>query len=407
MAVMKRTFQGLMIVLTLAIVAGGIVYAQDPLYWRRTVSLFTDTDPAYMNFEPTEKITGNGAYVLPVAVAAERTISSEALDDARAYAADFDSFALIVIHRGMVQTKWYAPGWGRDRITQSQSMHKSVAALMIGAAIDDGAIPSVETPVKTYITEWSGDARGDITIENLLVMSSGLEKFAFTLNPFAEKSSFKFLNSSDRLPHLLSAQQEWEPGGKFDYNDINAALVAVIVERATGKRYADYLEEKLWRPMGGQTAEVWLDREDGLAMTACCLLAPAMDWARLGVMVKDRGRINGRQTISAAWIDGMLTPSPQSDRYGYFTWLGYTWQPGSEESDAPHAQTEPFVSDDIIMFSGRGGQRVFISRLYDLVVVRLGPAGGAQPLKAGWDNSYLVNTLIRGIKADQCLLGFC
>lgn len=404
---MKRFFQIVLGLVLILAVAGGVLYAQDPLYWQRTARLFTNTDPAAMNFEPTEKITGNGAYELPVATEAERTITAEALADAELYAADFDSFAFIVVHKGQVQTEWYAPGWDRDRITQSQSMHKSVAALMVGAAIEDGAIPSVDTAVKTYLPEWQDDSRGDITIKDLMFMSSGLEQFPFTLNPFAAKSSFRFLNSSDRLPSLLSAKQEWKPGEKFDYNDINAALIAVIVERATGKRYAKYLEEKFWGPMGGQTAEIWLDSEDGLAMTACCLLAPAMDWARLGMMMKDRGRVNGRQIISADWIDEMLVPSPQSERYGYFTWLGYNRESEPETAGTEVSQSESYASDDLFMFLGRGGQRVYISPRYDLVVVRLGPANGMQPLKDGWDNAYLINTVIRGIKTQQCLLGFC
>ena len=139
--------------------------------------------------------------------------------------------------------------------------------------------------------------------------------------------------------------------------------------------------------MGGQTAEIWLDREDGLAMTACCLLAPAMDWARLGLMMKDRGRINGTQVISAEWIDAMLTPSPQSERYGYFTWLGYNWAPQPEETSMEIGQSEPFITDDLFMFLGRGGQRVYVSREHDLVVVRLGPHSGMTPLKEGWANA--------------------
>jgi CubicO group peptidase (beta-lactamase class C family) len=160
--------------------------------------------------------------------------------------------------------------------------------------------------------------------------------------------------------------------------------------------------------MGGQTAEIWLDSDNGLAMTACCLLAPAMDWARLGMMMKDRGQVNARQVISAEWIDAMLTPSPLSDRYGYFTWLGNDWETYRDHfSETEHTQSEPFMVDDIFMFLGRGGQRVFVSRQHDLIIVRLGPHTTMNPLKKGWDNAFLINTIIRAIERDSCLTGFC
>jgi hypothetical protein len=103
----------------------------------------------------------------------------------------------------------------------------------------------------------------------------------------------------------------------------------------------------------------------------------------------------------------MTRPSPNSRQYGYFTWLGYEWEQNPKTAVSEVSQSEAYAGDDIFMFLGRGGQRVFVSRLYDLVVVRLGPANGMNPLKGGWDNAYLVNTVIRGIKTEQCLLGFC
>jgi CubicO group peptidase (beta-lactamase class C family) len=126
-------------------------------------------------------------------------------------------------------------------------------------------------PLSRYLPEWRGDPRGAIRVADLLGMSSGLAQYRFTLNPFASDTSFRFLNSSDRSGVLLTTPLAWAPGSRFDYNDANAQLAGLVVERATGRRYADYFRERFWRPLGGQHAELWLDREGASAMTACCL----------------------------------------------------------------------------------------------------------------------------------------
>lgn len=373
-------------------------YWRDPLYWRRWFDTMTHLDPGYLNLAPLEEVPGSSEYPLPVAGEATLTIRAEALREAERYAARFDSFALIVVHRGVVQTEWYAPGWNRERLTHSQSMNKTVTALMIGAAIADGYIESEDDPVGKYLPEWQGDARGAMRIRDVLSMSSGLAQYEFTMNPFARDSAFRFLFSADRYPVVLGTPQEWAPGDRFDYNDVNAQLAGMIVERASGRRYAQYLSEKLWRSIRAPAARIWLDRDQGGAMTACCLLAPAMSWARLGVMLKDHGRVNGAQVFPDGWIEKMITPSPAYAGYGFFTWLGAGIDARRHAGDTELGQSESYLAPDLFMLIGRGGQRVYVSRSLDLVVVRLGPFNGYQPLKPGWDNAFLINAVVRGIE---------
>jgi len=344
-------------------------------------------------------VRSSNVHEIPVADNDLLTIAPQALRAAEAYAAEMDSFGLVVVHRGLVQTEWYAPGWNRDRLTQSQSMNKTVSALMMGFAIADGFVSSTADMVGAYLSEWRDDPRGEITIENLLVMSSGLSQSRFTLNPFAADSSFRFLFSRERAPVVLDTRLEWGPGSKFDYNDINAQLVGMIVERAAGKPYVEYLQEKLWQPLGGQHAEFWLDQEEGLAMTACCLLGSPVDWAKIGLMMKDGGRFNNHQIIPEQWIERMITPSGKFSGYGYLTWLGAGVMDDSPDTvEVERNQSERFLARDMFYLSGYGGQRVYVSRDEDLVIVRLGPFAGMQPLNPGWDNAYLLNTIIRGIR---------
>ena len=395
----KRLGQLLVLTLLAGFIYLNVDYWSDPVYWRRWWDIVTHMAPDHMNFSPTASVGSRTIYELPVADASALTISPDALRAAEEFAAGLDSFAFIVVHRGVVQTEWYGPGWSRDRLTQSQSMNKTVTAMMMGNAIEDGFVESVNDPIGKYLVEWQGDPRGDITIENLLYMSSGLAQYRFSLNPFAKDTAFRFLNSQDRAVVVLNTALGWAPGSRFDYNDINAQLTGMIVERASGKPYTQYLQERLWGPMGGQHAELWLDQENGLAMTACCLLASAIDWAKIGVMMKDGGRIDSRQVIPAEWLGHMIDPSPQYSGYGYLTWLGQgLMDEGPGKEGIERNQAEPFLAPDMFYLSGYGGQRVYIDRGNDLVVVRLGPFSGMQPLKPHWDNAYLLNTVIRGIR---------
>ncbi|MGI9307773.1 MAG: serine hydrolase domain-containing protein [Gammaproteobacteria bacterium] len=388
--------------LLLVLLAGfawfNVLYWQDTAFWRRWWDTVTHLEPDRLNLSPTEVIGPGAVRQLPVASGDSRTIDPAALQASVEYARRFDSFSLIVIHKGIVQLDWYNEGWNDQRLTQSQSMHKTVAAILIGIAIEEGLIASVDDPVGDYLSEWQGDARGAITLRNLMNMSSGLALPRFTLNPFATDTSFRFLFSQDRENIVLNTELAWQPGDHFEYNDINAQIIGMVVERATGRRYADYLGDKLWRPMGGAHAEVWLDREQGLAMSACCLLAPAMEWARLGVLLEAGGRRDGDQIIPAQWLAEMLTPSAGNAGYGLFTWLGAGMLEGQKEDVPDYGQSEPYLSDDTYLLLGYGGQRVFIAPALDIVIVRLGPFSGMQPLKDGWDNAWLMNTIIRGIK---------
>ena len=395
----KRFFQLLGLLCLAGFIYLNVNYWDDPIFWRRWWDTVTHLEPDHMNFSPTVRVQSSSIHELPVADRDMLTVAPEALRAAESYAAEMNSFGLVVVHRGLVQTEWYAPGWSRDRLTQSQSMNKTVSALMMGSAIADGFVSSTEDAAAVYLSEWQDDPRGGITIDDLLVMSSGLAQSRFTLNPFAADTSFRFLFSRERAPIVLSTRLEWEPGSKFDYNDINAQLVGMIVERATGKPYAEYLQERLWEPLGGQHAEFWLDQEGGLAMTACCLLGSPVDWAKIGLMMKDGGRFNDHQIIPERWIERMITPSARFSGYGYLTWLGKgVMDDSSGKAGVERNQSERFLAEDMFYLSGYGGQRVYVSRELDLVIVRLGPFSGMQPLHPDWDNAYLLNTIIRGIR---------
>ncbi|MEE4184254.1 MAG: serine hydrolase [Gammaproteobacteria bacterium] len=388
----------------LLVVAVTVVYWQDPWLWRNTVRFFASGDPTSVErLLPDEEITGDGSYVLPTAPPAELTVDPAALAAMQDYAAEFGSHALIVVHKGVIQTEWYADHWTATDLTQSQSMHKTLMAVFVGMAIADGLIASVDEPIGRWITEWADDPRGDITLRNLLQMSSGLAEYGFKLNPFSD--DLKWLNSGRSIePILRTPLADWEQGTRWSYNDINAELLGIIVQRVFGMRYSEVLQQRLWQPMGGERARVHTDSPGGRAYTSCCLAAPAMDWVRVGMLLLQDGVVNGRRLLPADWVAAMRTPSPAGSHYGYQVWLGYDDEPlGTGATDgrvgsSGAVATEPFTARDTWLLLGRGQQHVFIVPSAELVIVRLGPALGMQPIKPGFDVPRLPNLAVAGLR---------
>ena len=393
-----------LVVLLIVFVGMSSVYWDDPWLWRNYFGFFGSGSPTEVEaMNPDEEIRGDGSYVLPVAAAGERTIPAATIAAMHDYATEFGSHALITVHNGIIQDEWYADHWERDKLTQSQSMHKSLMGLFIGVAIEDGLIESVDEPVGKWVTEWEGDPRGEITLRNLMYMSSGLGQYEFTLNPFDD--GMKWLNSGRSIEAVLRTPlTDWEQGSKWDYNNINSELLGIVLERAYGIRYSQILREKLWLPMGGEVARIALDSPGNKAFTSCCLAAPAMDWVRVGMMFINKGEVNGNRIVSESWIDEMVKPFPNGDHYGYQVWLGAGDPPfGAEEygdnvGSSGAVVTEPLVAQDTWVTWGRGHQHVYIVPSLDLIVVRLGPALGRQPIKPGFDVPRLINIAVQGIQ---------
>ena len=380
-----------------------IVYWQDPWLWRNYVQFLSSGDTQSVELMVlSEEIYADGSYVLPVATDAERTISAASFDAMHAYAEEFGSHALITVHKGVIQDEWYADYWGRDLLTQSQSMHKSLMALFIGMAIEDGKIASVDDPLGMYLEEWADDPRGEITLRNLMYMSSGLAQYEFTINPFDD--GMKWLNSGRSIEAILRTPlADWEQGAKWDYNNINSELLGIVLVRLYDMRYSELLRKRLWAPMGGEVASIALDSPGNRAFTSCCLGSPAMDWVRVGMMLLGRGEVNGNRIVSAGWIDDMITASPMAGYYGYQIWLGYDdpiFPPGKSGGSSGAVADEAFLADDTYMTWGRGQQHVYVVPSEELIIVRLGPALGRQPIKPGYELAFFVNTVLRDLRNE-------
>ena len=388
-SLVKWTLRALLAVASLIVLFLLAVWIADPAVLRNAVFGPRMGDVVQLErMQPQETVSGVPRGELPSA--APDSIAPAGLAAAERYASRTESVALLVWHRGALRYEKYWPGFTADTRTNPNSGHKTVQGLLVGLAIADGYIKSVDEPASNWISEWRNDARRDITVKDLLQMSSGLE-----IPKFGRWTSTRITLGSDLPASVLGLQAEKPHGSEFQYSNANAQLLTLLIERATGKRYAQYLSERLWSRLGTGPAAVWLDREGGMPRGFCCLFATARDWMRVGLLVLDQGRVGAEQVVPEAWIKEMVTPARTNRNYGYQVWLGSP--PGRERiynkfSIATALHSEPFAADDVIYVDGFGGQRVYVVPSRELVIVRTGAA------KTDWDDAIIPNAILRALK---------
>jgi CubicO group peptidase (beta-lactamase class C family) len=178
-----------------------------------------------------------------------------------------------------------------------------------------------------------------------------------------------------------------EPGRRFDYNNVNFQVLGVVLEAATGRRYADYLSEKLWKPIGAGDAAVWLDREGGTARTFGYLFADPVDWARLGLLLLHEGEIQGKTVVPNVFVREMLKPSPTEQTYGLGIWL-------ADNEHQLRQEEASFAAPGVFYLDGRFKRRVYVVPSRELVIVRVGENA------RGWDEAALPNAVLKGLPPE-------
>lgn len=375
--------------LALLVMVGSGFYFSDPWLWKRYATSLQGLDVTKIAWRsPAEPVRGGDRRLSEGGV---HGISSDALREAVVYAEQTETYALLIHHRGVLVVERYWGGHGPNSRFDTASMHKSVMALLLGIAIDEGYIGSIDDPVGRYIEEWANDPRGEITLRQLATMSSGLLVEAFRPSPFSKGMRLVIGSNIDEL--ALSLPLEAPPGQHFEYLNFNAQVLGIALTRAVGMRYADYLSERLWQPLGAPETAVWLDREDGSPRTFCCLLASAPAWMHVGLLMLNEGRVDQQQVVPAAWLAEMTSPSSVNPNYGMQVWLGSPAsgsRPYNRQSTLVALHSEPYLVDDVVFLDGVGGQRVYVIPSAELVIVRIGKS------QMDWDDAVLPNALLRG-----------
>jgi hypothetical protein len=287
----------------------------------------------------------------------------------------------IVIRDDKLLYENYFNGYKRDSICVSRSVAKSFTSALVGIAIQDGLIKSVDDPIINYLPELKGQGFDSITIKNLLTMGSGI-RYRLRDLPWDEEALSYFYPDLTKL--LLSDLTIVEPPGQsFHYNDYNTLLLGLTLKRVTHQTPSEYLQEKIWKPLGMEYPATWsIDSDqDNLELAYVLLNARAIDFAKFGQLFLNKGSWNGKQIISERWVIESTTRDPNDNRpwetypkfrdnggyYKYF-WWGRTFGPDDYTFEA----------------QGLWGQYIFVCPKTKVVIVRTGSKwGGIGP--GGWN----------------------
>jgi CubicO group peptidase (beta-lactamase class C family) len=334
-------------------------------------------------YTPRERIQGGNRAKLPRAQPDEVGMTVDGLEEAAKLADAKNASALLVVRDGKIVLERHWRGHRPGDPTNSASMAKTITSLLVGIAVGEGAIPSVDEPAANWIPAWRGDERRKITLRHLLQMHSGLRPMGEYEEPFSDASYLALGGDMRYVVDNVSVIAE--PGTRFNYNNVNFQALGFVIQSATGKRFAAYLSEKLWLPLGAADASVWLDREGGAAHASGFIFADPEDWARVGLMLLHDGECNGRQIVPRGYLREMVRPSPTESVYGMGIWL-------ADNEHQAREQEHSFEAPGIFYLDGHFKQRVYIVPGEALVIVRVGENG------RGWDEAALPNAVLGALK---------
>ena len=264
--------------------------------------------------------------------------------------------AYLIIKNDSIWYENYAPGYSASSKTNSFSMAKSIVSALLGKAIMDGYIKNLDQPIGDFYEEY---ASAKTTVGDLSSMSSGLDWTEHYTSPFSITARAYY--DDDLAETILGQEIINEPGQGFSYLSGNTQLLAMVIEKATGKKLADYLSESFWKPMGFEQEALWQvdDDDNELVKAYCCVTSNARDFARFGKLYKDFGNWKGTQLIDSSFVAKSIRPRfDNSPEYGYGFWLSN------------------YFNKQIFVMRGILGQYVITIPEDDLIIVRLGHQRG-------------------------------
>lgn len=265
---------------------------------------------------------------------------------------DKATMSVVIIKDGRIIGEKHAKGFNQDSVGTSWSVAKSFYAALIGISINKGEISSLDDPVSKYL-DYFNDERSNITIRDLLDMSSGLS--------YPRHQHEKMFFSKDHLEYSKSIPKTQEPGKKFEYNNVNSMLIGDILKQATGTNAEVLLKERILDKIDSNSYKLWTD-EAGNALTYCCIDMSARDFSRFGLLFANNGKWKNEQIIPKEFIDETFqivwdTPNWWTNHERYYS-LHWWVSKHDEESKIFNA-------------SGKFGQYIFVDRENNVVVTRI------------------------------------
>ena len=222
------------------------------------------------------------------------------------YLAKQRAAGIVILQDGKIRFEKYGLGFGPGGRWTSFSVAKSFTSTLVGAAIADGYIKSLDDKVSQYIPGLKGSAYDDVSVRQLLTMSSGVKWNEDYEDPNADVGKFNNAEPEDGLDATVSYMRHLPrahpPGTVWHYNTGETNLIGVLVSSATKKPLAQYLQEKVWQPAGMESPATWLLSKTGQEIAGCCLQAATRDYARFGLFVLGGGKAQGKQIVPSDWF---------------------------------------------------------------------------------------------------------
>ncbi len=310
--------------LWLVLASGAVAQSPDTMPKDKDV-LFWTQDQRDAAFRATETLTT--VNVIPTGDKVRALSSGTPIKpsmDLDAYMARQRNAGLIIIQDGKIRFEKYALNYGPEGRWTSFSVAKSFTSTLVGAAVKDGYIKSLEDKVSTYIPGLRGSVYDDVTVRQLLTMTSGVkwnEDYTDRNSDVALFDRHQPEPGEDMtVSYMKRLPREAPAGTKWVYKTGETNLIGVLVSSATGKTLSAYLSEKLWKPFGMEGEAIWMLGRTGHEIAGCCISARLRDYARFGLFMLD----GGRNVLPDGWIKEATTKQAEIDQpgkgYGFQWW---------------------------------------------------------------------------------------
>lgn len=244
-----------------------------------------------------------------------------------AYMKDQRTAGLVVIQNGKIRLEKYGLDFSDGGRWTSFSVAKSITSTLVGAAIKDGYIKSINDKVSDYIPDLKGSIYDNVTIRHLLTMTSGVKWNEDYADPKSDVALFDAHEADPgvdaTVSYMRKLKREAPPGAAWVYKTGETNLVGVLVSSATKKNLSDYLSEKIWRPFGMEQDASWLLGSTGHEISGCCIQASTRDFGRFGVFMLGGGIANGKPVLPEGWSAAATTKQVETTPPGYG--YGYQW----------------------------------------------------------------------------------
>jgi len=276
------------------------------------------------------------------------------------YLTEMESIGVLAIRNDSIICEKYWDDYDETTLANSFSVAKSYISMLVGFALKDGSISSLDQSVRDFLPSLDEATFQDIKLKHLITMSSGLEWIESYGGPINHTTESYYGKDLWRL--VSNLKKEHDPGKVYNYKGCDPQLLAYVIEKATGNTVTQYLSKKFWKPVGSNADGLWsVDHEEGIEKAYCCINTNVRNFARIGKLYLNYGNWNGRQLLDSSWIAESTRPHGLPNTEGVATqYYGYQWWCMND------------MDKNVFYCRGLNGQYVICFPEKNLVIVRVG-----------------------------------